>query len=87
MIRLPFEGLIIAGDERYHTDIDRRRIIRGAQNRYCLSLHPISVRTELVREGAYYILWTKANYVQDMGMIANSTRSDRERSIFSQQKE
>ena len=57
------------------------------KNRYCLSLHPISVRTELVREGAYYILWTKANYVQDMGMIANSTRSDRDKSIFSQQKE
>jgi len=31
--------------------------VPGARNRYCLSLHPISVRTELVRTGCYYILW------------------------------
>jgi nitroimidazol reductase NimA-like FMN-containing flavoprotein (pyridoxamine 5'-phosphate oxidase superfamily) len=45
--------------------------IHGARNRYLLSLHPVSVRTELVRARAYYILWIKANCVQDIDKPAN----------------
>jgi len=38
----------------------------------CLLLHPISVRTELVRSRCYYILCIKANCVQDIAILVTN---------------
>ena len=50
------------------------RFLHGCHAGIARELHPISVRTELVRWRCYYILWLKASNVQDM---LNRSRDDR----------